>query len=443
MKFKSLPLYLLLSLCPLYASPTSSTPPKKCPRLQIVGQKYYEFGTIIQGQTVKHRFRFKNAGNAPLRIVKIKPSCYCSSSKISKRILQPGEEASLVLEFHSEGLESRYYDLWVDVYHNDPTQKDVGKYVTRFYMSGQVKTLFRFAPAGASYLGNFESRYPPSKTILLFAEHLNRFRITKIEYNPKLLHIQYSDQPIGKGKIAKKITIQLKPNIPPGYFFTPIKFYTSDKQQKIVFFKLVGMAIGDLQREPDYLLFGPIQRTKNLPQKSIHIFLRRGSDLQILKIEYDTNFFEAKLLPLLEKKRYELTLTIRPNAPVGPFTKLIRIYTNQPHQPVLTTVAQGNILPRVEAYPAALYLRGRVGQTLHAKTRIRSLVGAKFQAKLLPLKDKTLQAKLLPLEDNEYELQLTLPPRKTSGEFYTHIQLQLNLPGESQLTIPVYGRILE
>ena len=40
----------------------------------------HDFGNIVQGTPVEHKFTFKNTGNAPLVIVDAKSSCGCGTS---------------------------------------------------------------------------------------------------------------------------------------------------------------------------------------------------------------------------------------------------------------------------------------------------------------------------------------------------------------------------
>ncbi|MCS6980827.1 MAG: DUF1573 domain-containing protein [Flavobacteriales bacterium] len=63
----------------------------------------YDFGEIIQGQKVRHVFRFKNVGKGDLVISDAKTSCGCTVSEYPKEPVPPGEEGEIVVEFNSEG----------------------------------------------------------------------------------------------------------------------------------------------------------------------------------------------------------------------------------------------------------------------------------------------------------------------------------------------------
>jgi hypothetical protein len=43
-------------------------------------EKEFDFGKVLQGDTVRHIYRFKNTGTADLEILRVKTGCECTSS---------------------------------------------------------------------------------------------------------------------------------------------------------------------------------------------------------------------------------------------------------------------------------------------------------------------------------------------------------------------------
>lgn len=66
-------------------------------------EDFFDVGTIHSGELVKHSFRFRNTGNAPLVVKDIIPSCGCTKVDVSKKVLKPGEEALIEVIFDSNG----------------------------------------------------------------------------------------------------------------------------------------------------------------------------------------------------------------------------------------------------------------------------------------------------------------------------------------------------
>ncbi len=64
----------------------------------------FDMGKVVQGALVEHRFAFENTGGSALLISDVRASCGCTVSKEWPRHpVKPGEEASILVTFDSEG----------------------------------------------------------------------------------------------------------------------------------------------------------------------------------------------------------------------------------------------------------------------------------------------------------------------------------------------------
>jgi hypothetical protein len=67
-------------------------------------QVKYDFGTIIEGELVEHKFEFTNTGKGVLIISGVSASCGCTVPKNwPKSPIKPGENAYIEVIFNSEG----------------------------------------------------------------------------------------------------------------------------------------------------------------------------------------------------------------------------------------------------------------------------------------------------------------------------------------------------
>jgi hypothetical protein len=62
----------------------------------------HNFGTITEGEKVKHAFHFKNTGDKPLLIWNAVASCGCTVPSFPKEPIPPGGEGDIEVEFNSE-----------------------------------------------------------------------------------------------------------------------------------------------------------------------------------------------------------------------------------------------------------------------------------------------------------------------------------------------------
>ena len=62
-----------------------------------------DFGTIPEGQKLEVTYRFLNAGNKPLIIARVQPSCGCTVAEQPEEPILPGKEGVIKASFNSEG----------------------------------------------------------------------------------------------------------------------------------------------------------------------------------------------------------------------------------------------------------------------------------------------------------------------------------------------------
>lgn len=61
----------------------------------------HDFGTIVAGQVVTHKFEIQNNGNGILTINQVHASCGCTAAEPEKKELKPGEKTVIRVEFDS------------------------------------------------------------------------------------------------------------------------------------------------------------------------------------------------------------------------------------------------------------------------------------------------------------------------------------------------------
>ncbi|HYC28727.1 MAG TPA: DUF1573 domain-containing protein [Chitinophagaceae bacterium] len=67
----------------------------------------HSFGTITEGEKVRHAYKFRNVGEHPLVITNAVASCGCTVPSYSKEPIPPGGEGEIVVAFNSSGRPGR------------------------------------------------------------------------------------------------------------------------------------------------------------------------------------------------------------------------------------------------------------------------------------------------------------------------------------------------
>lgn len=70
------------------------------PRI-VVEPERWDFGEVKQPAVATHDFTVRNAGQGTLEIRRVSTSCGCTSAKIGKERIEPGEETTLMVTYDS------------------------------------------------------------------------------------------------------------------------------------------------------------------------------------------------------------------------------------------------------------------------------------------------------------------------------------------------------
>jgi len=92
----------------LVKNPLSSNPNHTVTMPKILmDEESYDFGDIIQGESVTHEFIIKNIGNDKLLISSARGSCGCTVPLWPKEPILEGEESTIKVTFNSAGKKGR------------------------------------------------------------------------------------------------------------------------------------------------------------------------------------------------------------------------------------------------------------------------------------------------------------------------------------------------
>ena len=62
---------------------------------------------IMEFDSARYTFHFKNKGNMPLKIMSVNASCGCTTPKWSQDLIQPGKKGFIKVTFNSAGKEGK------------------------------------------------------------------------------------------------------------------------------------------------------------------------------------------------------------------------------------------------------------------------------------------------------------------------------------------------
>ena len=73
-----------------------------------LNEERFDFDTLAADQVVEHKFRFSNAGDAPLLIASVKSTCGCTVPSWPEGVIEPGEFGDITVSFDAAGRSGRF-----------------------------------------------------------------------------------------------------------------------------------------------------------------------------------------------------------------------------------------------------------------------------------------------------------------------------------------------
>jgi hypothetical protein len=128
--------WLFLTMLLVFASIAGAAAPRI-----VVEEESFDFGTILQGDKVEKVFRFRNDGDAPLVVDRVKTSCGCTAALLSASTLAPGESGEVRTSFDSTRF-SGSVQKTVAVYSNDPSRA-----IVQLLIKGSIRQELFVSPA--------------------------------------------------------------------------------------------------------------------------------------------------------------------------------------------------------------------------------------------------------------------------------------------------------
>lgn len=102
-KLLLLPVFALTVLVANAQAPTTSGVERQNGPVMKFDELEFNFGTIKQGESVTHEFRFKNSGKEPLLINNAVGSCGCTVPDYPKEPIKPNSSGVIKVTFNSAG----------------------------------------------------------------------------------------------------------------------------------------------------------------------------------------------------------------------------------------------------------------------------------------------------------------------------------------------------
>ena len=199
-----------------------------------------DFGKILEGEKLKHVFKFVNKGTRTLEVLSVLASCGCTSTLLSKKSVKAGQEGQIEVEVDTSG---RAGDLnkTVTVTTNDPLHQKVVLTIT-----AQVEPEFALSQPSV-YFGKVPKGQEVIKEITVTVQSPKPVNILSVESNDDDVTVRIEPIPNTDGKKYRLIAVQ-KAGAKEGYHYGTFTLKTTSETTPIFRIPERGY-VGDLSND--------------------------------------------------------------------------------------------------------------------------------------------------------------------------------------------------
>jgi len=310
----------------------------------------YAFGWMAVNSHKEHTFVIRNEGEADLILKEGKTTCKCTKFAVESKVLKPGEQTKLVIDWKSGSAQDRAFRHGGPVYTNDPKNTEVN-----FVVEGAIDMPVELLPNLWS-VGNINLGKTGTLRAAIASRLNDQLAVESVESPSGKVTVRVSPmsiEEIASEKWVKgfRLDVEIASDIPVGKFEENIKINLSGVDQvPFVTAKLTARKYGSF-------ILQPLEGTMFFPDKMLlqlghfpasegrHVKLLLIVDekdmmepFQITDIKADPPFLKASLEPLGTSTgtvhRYAVEVSVPPGRPHVQKTESknghITIHTNHP-----------------------------------------------------------------------------------------------------------------
>jgi hypothetical protein len=275
------------------------------PKIQFA-QTLYDFGKTSQVATVSGVFKFKNAGDAVLKLEPPKPSCGCTVAQLETNTLPPGATGELSFTLNL-GLYRTTLEKHIAVRSNDPQNPEVSLTIKADYTPLYDLSPMTLAPNLAFGVNDATQFTTITRT------DGKPLRLERLA--PSKPWITAAVEPGAKADEATaRIRVAIQRDGPPRRFYEYVQVYAAGQTNTPVSgIYLYGQVMGEVSLSPEMLYWSlpdakntPAQRPEALVTRRLTIGTADGKAFELKNPQSTLKGLKLELVAKEAGKAYEL-----------------------------------------------------------------------------------------------------------------------------------------
>jgi Protein of unknown function (DUF1573) len=309
------------------------------PRAEFL-ETSYDFGTLLQGRTVAHRFLVRNIGAQPLKIERVEFSQPGMRSS-AKAVVAPGAIGEILLEWNTTGLKGAV-EADAAVQTSDPLTPN-----TILRLTGHVRSPVDLLPFGAIFLSTFMGE-DAQAVLRVVNNETTTLLVTRIE--PGADFFQASIHPVTLGKVYE-VRVRAASGLAPGRYDGSLTLETNSAEARVLTIPVHLSVKANVYPSPDRVDFGEVSLDRVANEPGLLALLnqtvlvkKRAGHFRILSVTSDVETLSIDRSPGGPTGTFRLDIGLAPaRLRPGPLSGTIRIRTDERHHSEIVLPVTGTV----------------------------------------------------------------------------------------------------
>lgn len=288
-----------------------------------------DFGTVQGGTILKYTFKYKNTGDQDLVITKLDAPCGCTAVQTSKGNVKPGQWGEIQAQVNTAGFRGKI-EKYIYVDSNVGHMPRVTLTINAFVIYDIDIRPSEFIPFYNVKIGTSQTREVTITSNIPAPLSLSEPKLTS--QTPKVFDFSLGE--VKKGS-EYKLKVTFKAPAEPGNYMGEIKIATNNKNKPEISLPLSAFVLDEVYMSPKSIIITRKNDSTAPLVRILSIYNGGKSELKITGIEVDSPYLAYDLQPIAGTSDYNLTVSVKKDAPKTVLRGEIKIKTNNEKVPLL------------------------------------------------------------------------------------------------------------
>lgn len=308
----------------------------KVPSAEVDNPRF-DFGETWTGGDLEHEFTIRNAGEAPLKILRVKPSCGCTAAGKYPDEIAPGESGKFPFKLNTSRLHGKFTKS-ITVSTNDPKNRQM-----QLLLTGEIKQFVEMEPKLVQF-GRVKADTVSTSKVTL-TNNTNEELKLAIDPNADLKCFSAKLEETVPGK-QYELTVTAKPPFETGINRVTIPVRTGVEKQPTIDVTVIATLPQRIEFRPDKIqIAGPARA-----ESERRVLLTNNGDepLHVKDVASTDSRLTVESTEIEAGQKYQLAVKIPANYTNPAADAAIVIKTDDAKEPELRIPVVGRTAPRVE-----------------------------------------------------------------------------------------------